>query len=239
MAQTIALNTYQSWDTPPKGAEPCGSESILRDSAIAAIKCASKVPITLTNLVFSPQTFSGLYTTYYVHAGILSANPAASVSATSPADQLALVRESFGFSVTRISEIFGKSRPTIYQWMKDGIPDANVRRKLITLTQAAHYWKSMTKGSDRSWLLEEPSSQTDTLSITDLLKLPDPDLAKIKNLINLRLQEHRAATVQAHQILGNNGVSKTMRKPNSLTGEQQKRDQTWTRIRENLPSGGR
>jgi|GEM_PF-2377422 len=239
MAQTIALHTYPSWDTPPKGAEPGGSESILRDSAITAIKCASKVPITLTNLVFSPQTLSGLYTTYYIHNGILSASSDDSVSATSPPDQLALVRESFGFSITKISEIFGKSRPTIYQWMKDGIPDANVRRKLATLTQAGHYWKSMTKGTDHSWLLEEPISQTGTLSITDLLKLPDPDLDKIKDLINLRLQEHRAATAQAHQILGNSGVSKTILKPNSLTNEQQKRDQTWTRIRENLSSKDR
>jgi transcriptional regulator with XRE-family HTH domain len=239
MAQTITLHTYQSWDTPPKGAEPGGSESILPDSAIAAIKCASKVPITLTNLIFSPQTFSGLYTTYYINSGILSAIPAASISATAPKDQLALVRESFGFSITKISEIFGKSRPTIYQWMKDGIPDANIRRKLATLTHAGHYWKSMTKGSDQSWLLEEPSSQNDTLSINDLLKLPDPDLDEIKDLINMRLQDHRAATAQAHQILGNSGVSKTMLKPNSLTNEQQKRDQTWTRIRENLPSGDR
>jgi hypothetical protein len=123
--------------------------------------------------------------------------------------------------------------------MKDGIPDANIRRKLATLTQAGHYWASMTKGTDHSWLLEEPSTRNDTLSIIDLLKLPDPDLDQIKDLINLRLQENRVATAQAHQILGNSGVSKTMLKPNSLSKEQQKRDQTWTRIRENLPSGNR
>lgn len=233
METAIDLKTYLAWDDSCQRTAPSESDAHRSHSTMAAFRSVvSKVPETLTNLVFAPENLNDLYTTFYVHDGILSKDSTPPIAAASPADQLALVRDSFGFSITRIAEIFGKSRPTIYQWMKEGKTDPKALAKLATLASAGEYWKTITGGSDRTWLLEQPGA--DSPSIMDVLRSAVPDPGNIRKLMDLRLAEYEAASTRTREILGKNGISKTMSNPNTLTEAQQMRDRTWTGIRENL-----
>jgi hypothetical protein len=229
METALNIETYLAWTDP----------SCERTEASYGFIPGNGAGITgaLANFLFAPEKLGNLYTSYYVRDGICFSDPTPPLAAASPSDQLALVRESFGFSITRIAEVFGKCRPTIYLWMKEGTANPKVLKKLTTLASAGDYWKTKTGGVDHTWLLEQ--SAANSPSIMDELELVTPDLGKIIDLMDLRLSEYKAATARAKEILGEAGISRTMSKPSSLTEVQQMSDRSWTRIRENLTASSR
>jgi hypothetical protein len=229
MAATLHIDPFLAWPEP-SGERPKAFYSHIPSKA-------EGIATTLAYFLFAPEKLGSLYTHYYIRDGFCFSDPAPPLAAASPSDQLALIRDSFGFTVTKISDIFGKTRPTIYQWMKDGPTDPKALKKLTTLASAGDYWKTRTVGVDRAWLLEQSSPNTP--SIMDEMKSISPVLRKITALMDLRLSEYHAATARAKEILGENGVSQTMSQPNTLTAAQQMSDRTWTRIRENLSAASR
>ena len=229
MATTLHIDPFLAWPEP-SGERPKAFYAHIPSKA-------EGIATTLAYFLFAPEKLGSLYTHYYIRDGICFSDPAPPLAAASPSDQLALIRDSFGFTVTKIADIFGKTRPTIYQWMKDGPTDPKALKKLTTLASVGDYWKTRTVGVDRAWLLEQSSPNTP--SIMDEMKSISPVLRKITVLMDLRLSEYHAATARAKEILGENGVSRAMSQPNTLTAAQQMSDRTWTRIRENLSAAAR
>lgn len=228
---TYNLRTYPDWSQHWTLTTPSQPESRFRNSTQAALKSLSRIPEHLTNLVFSPENLSDLYTTFYIREGICSTDPAPPLAAASPSDQLALIRDSFGFTVTEIAEIFGLSRPTVYKWKNEGTRDSAVLGKLRLLQELGEYWADSTAGRPLSWLLDFTGDKNNEPSILSLLRQDNISKVEVQDLIDRRIRGHEAASLRAQQILGNHGELESLNPTTGPTKAEQRKARAWKRLR--------
>lgn len=117
---------------------------------------------------------------------------------------IATIKESFGFSITEIANIFGVSRPTIYSWKKGETKDTSTQHinKLQNLSALAKVWQQHTSGSEHTHILDYKGTDADEATIRELLH-QDFDLETLKALIPRRVQQFAEGVSKTKEILGN------------------------------------
>lgn len=154
-------------------------------------------------------------------------------------ETLKIIREAFGFNVTELAEVFGKTRPTIYSWLK-GTSEANrdVHEKLQTLSAAAAAWVKITSGADVSYLLDYKGPKAADVSIRDTMKGTNLNIEILETLMATRVQEYKKASAETREMIG---AAPAMPEKEIPQGSR-KLNKLWTqnahRIHSNLKSEG-
>ena len=223
MATTLHIDPFLAWPEPP-GECPKAFYAHIPSKA-------EGIATTLANFLCAPEKLGSLYTHYYIRDGICFSDPAPPLAAASPSDQLALIRDSFGFTVTEIADIFGLSRPTVYKWKNEGTMDSAILGKLRSLQELGEYWVARTAGRPLSWLLDFTGEKNNEPSILSLLHRDDISKVEVQNLIDRRIRGHEAASVRAQQILGNHGELESLNLTTGPTKAEQRKARAWKRLR--------
>lgn len=148
------------------------------------------------------------------------------ITAASPSEQIQILREDFGFSVTTIAEkIFKVSRPTIYTWRRDNSVPPAVRAKLKSLVTAAAHWKEKCGKQSRDYILDYSGLDGDGETILEAMSSASPSAEALIALIDTRLHEAEEGEAYARKLLGDQKEELP-----EVTDEERERNVTWNSL---------
>lgn len=136
--------------------------------------------------------------------GIFASAGGEAASTAVPAGGLVTaIREGWRLNMTELAEIFGVSRPTLYNWLKGKpVADPKVLHHLQVLAAAAGAWKHHTDQGGQDFLLDYTGPQANEESIRQAMTRPNVSTSEIVDLIHLRLKQYQEAYAQSRTILG-------------------------------------
>lgn len=176
----------------------------------------------LYHLLLAPEKLGDLYQTFYLTPGATGALE--SVTAASPAEQIQFIRESFDLSMTRLAQILGKTRPTIYSWLRDNTAPPAALAKLQTLARAAAHWKEEGGEPSRSYLLDYRGLDGEGTTLIEEMS-GSPKGEDLIKLINQRMREADEGEIYARKVLG----EQDMQTPEISEIERQ-RNEAWNSL---------
>ena len=117
-------------------------------------------------------------------------------------DALKKIRQSFGFNVTELAELFSVSRPTVYSWLKGGEVKRDVSLKMQVLDAVAPYWAKLQGGENLSFLLDYKGAEANDISIREAMRAAILNTNALRSLIDTRLAEYNKAATLSREIIG-------------------------------------
>lgn len=158
----------------------------------------------LYHLLLAPEKLGDLYQTFYLTPGAVGTLE--SVTAASPAEQIQFIRESFDLSMTRLAQILGKTRPTIYSWLRDNAAPPAALVKLQTLARAAAHWKQAGGESSRAYLLDYRGLDGEGVTLIEEMSKQSPKGEDLIKLISQRIREAEEGEIYARKVLGDQSL---------------------------------
>ena len=158
--------------------------------------------------------------------GIFASAGGEAASTAVPAGELVTaIREGWRLNMTELAEIFGVSRPTLYNWLKGKpVADPKVLHHLQVLAAAGGAWRHHTDQGGQDFLLDYTGPQANEESIRQAMSRPEVSTSEIRELIHLRLNQYQEAYVQSRGILG----EPTPVKGDPIRDSTRKLNQRWT-----------
>ena len=116
---------------------------------------------------------------------------------------ISFIKENWQFNMTELAEIFGVSRPTVYNWLKGKTPpDKENLQRLQVIAAGGRIWAESTHVKNLDYILDYTGPNASEITIRDHLKSSTVTKELLQELIPLRIQQYQTARETTRKIIG-------------------------------------